>query len=72
MVHALRALVTEITIIAIYAADLRAGRVPDHREHERFLGACSAIAQAEGTAMANEGRSHSEMAHEIFSLIKNR
>ncbi len=44
---AFRALVTEITIVAIYAADIRAGRVPDHRDHERFLGACSAIAQAE-------------------------
>jgi len=44
--NALPALVTEITIIAIYAADLRAGQVPDHRDHERFLRACSSIVQA--------------------------
>jgi hypothetical protein len=44
--NALPALVTEITIIAIYSADLRAGRVPDHRDHERFLRACSTIVQA--------------------------
>ena len=44
----LQALVTEITIVAIYAADLRAGRVPDHRDHERFVRACSTIVQAQG------------------------
>ena len=44
--NALRALVTEITVVTLYAADLRAGRVPDHRDHERFLRACTTIAQA--------------------------
>jgi hypothetical protein len=44
----LQALVTEVTIVAIYAADLRAGRVPDHRDHERFVRACSTIVRAQG------------------------
>ncbi len=50
---ALRALVTEITIVALYAADLRAGRVPDHRDHERFLRACSAITSAQAYSDGN-------------------
>lgn len=48
----LRALSTEITIVAIYAADVRAGRAPDHRDHERFLLACSRIVQAQGACDA--------------------
>ena len=46
--NALPGLVTEVTVIALYAADLRSGAVPDHRDHERFLRACSTITQAEG------------------------
>jgi hypothetical protein len=45
--NALRSLVGEITVVALYASDLRAGRVPDHRDHERFLLACSTITQAQ-------------------------
>jgi hypothetical protein len=44
--NALRSLVAEITVVALYASDLRAGRAPDHRDHERFLLACSTITQA--------------------------
>jgi hypothetical protein len=42
----LRTLVTEITIVIIYVTDLRAGRVPSHEDHERFLIACSRITEA--------------------------
>ena len=43
----LRALSTEITIVVIYTADLRAGRIASHQDHERFLLACSRIGQAD-------------------------
>jgi hypothetical protein len=44
----LRALSTEIAIVLIYAADLRAGNIASHQDHERFLLACSRIGQADG------------------------
>ncbi len=51
--HALQALVTEITIVALYAADVRAGRAHSHQDHERFLRACSTIVQAQGYCDGN-------------------
>jgi hypothetical protein len=44
----LRTLVTEISIIVIYVADIRAGRTPSHQDHARFLLACSRVSLAEG------------------------
>lgn len=48
----LKTLVTEIAIIIVYVADLRAGHVPSHRDHERFLIACGRITQAKESANA--------------------
>jgi hypothetical protein len=48
----LKALVTEITVVVVYVADVRAGRVPSHRDHERFLVACGRITQAQEYANA--------------------
>jgi hypothetical protein len=42
----LRALGTELTIVVIYVADIRAGRIPSHADHQRFLLAVNRIVQA--------------------------
>ena len=65
---ALRALCTEITIVAIYAADLRAGRSLITVVTSASCVRTARSRRRRGTAMAtSEGRSHCEMANEIFS-----
>jgi hypothetical protein len=44
---ALLALTNEITVVGVYATAIRAGQVPSHADHERFLFACSTIVQAQ-------------------------
>ena len=48
----LKALPLELGVISVYVADVRAGRIPSHRDHERFILACGRIVQAVGIANA--------------------
>lgn len=47
----LRTLCAEITVIVIYAGDIRAGRTPSHADHERFLIACRKIGEGASYAV---------------------
>lgn len=47
-VKMLHTLCEEITVVVIYAADIRAGEIPSHEDHARFLLACTRINAADG------------------------